>query len=202
MTFKQFIFILVLGVFGVALPKLSSYIFENLPYAMLYVNGDGADRLNIVGVTWFFGLALYLSFNRFYKIETFKVWIRNLALSLLIIMFFQFATDGLTTLVNMFFGVYPTFPALIQLTVFSIQLLYILFNFHFKGINQFFQVKNRAVLISITVLILHKIVGGIVGVGDFSLYVGYARLWRFWIFYISNYVLITILVLLVLKEKK
>lgn len=186
--------------------NLAKFLFETIPFMVLYKSKDlklESDRLNIVGVVWFIVFASYLTFNRFHHEKySWKLIFKNMGLSYFILYFVHEISDQPYTLISGLFHNLPMFTCLIRLALGAPLLLYFFYYIYIKnlaGIQSFLKFTKWSIFWYAMLLALY-ISCALLNVGDYALYSGFDRIWRFWLIYPANYALLSMFCLSITKK--
>ncbi len=177
------------------------------------------NRMNILGALWFLTVILYTyiqirqPFNSFRekmgkkKLNRLEMFV----ISVIPVTLLHFVTDEINTAIYLMFGGWEAFGA--KDIPFSWEALWsmkfdvyissvaLILSIYFLYIYKFFKVTKASLFwigsFSIMAFSAHSIM-----VGDFVLFQGWDRFWRFWIFYPLSYFIISMLFLSMIKKRE
>jgi len=175
------------------------------------------NRLNVMGLIWLLSMTGYTYFQlkdplNAFKTEKGRVHINSivmLAIAIIPVMLLHYITDEINTIIVIITGSWSQLggtPALSLISLwnmkFDVYLSIILFALAgiMLDLNRFFKIRKSSIVI-FTIFIFMLLFAGWIHVGDFTLFQGWARFWRFWIFYPATYILLTLLYLSLIQKK-
>lgn len=175
------------------------------------------NRLNILGLIWLLSMIGYTYFQlkdplNAFRAEKGRVYINSimmLAIAIIPVMLLHYITDEINTTIVILTGAWSSLggtpaPSLSSLWAmkFDVYLSIILFILAsiMLDLNRFFKIRKSSIVI-FTIFIIMLLYAGWIHVGDFTLYIGWDRFWRFWIFYSATYILLTLLYLSMIQKK-
>jgi len=175
------------------------------------------NRLNILGLIWLVSLTIYTYFQLKDPLNDFRAQkgrvhislIPMLALSIIPVLLLHYITDEINTtmviltgswnelggsnafslllLWNMKFDVYLSIIALGMIAI-------------MLDLENFFKIRKSAIL-WFSCLLSVFLYATLMKVGDFTLYQGQDRFWKFWIFYSLTYIILTLIYLSMIQKK-
>lgn len=190
--------------FSTPIISLAKFLFETVPFMMVYHDPYQRvhDRINIVGIIWLICFGVFLAKQRFKPIMKWKDWIRNIAMAGIIIYLMHQITDGLLTFVYLIFGLFIPYHAIPRILFALLGISYVLYYVYIKnvaGIRVIFTL-NKKIWSWIIIFLFFYVFMALLNVGDYSAYQGWDRIWRFWLIYPANYLLVSLSCLSITKK--
>ena len=193
------------------------FLYFTIPYVTIPFIGElllgngGATRFNVLGVLWFVTMTIYLTvtFFRSNNILTFKEKLQRFVLhdglvSGLFVLLFHDTYDEAITLQMLYVGMWKiTLSDLLRFKVPVYTVIALIFAYFITNRKQFKSIFKFDSLsfCSLIGLIAWYPMNSVLNIGDYTLYTGFDRLWRYWMFYPETYIFLSILMLSILRRK-